>query len=103
MNTDRFDDLAARARDDGPEPLDVSRSVLARVQELPTPGAPTRGVLLRLVDGLARRGLDPSLAAAAGFSLTAAAAALIVALPWADALFDPLMSWIQPQDLGGQP
>ena len=100
MTRDPFDDLAARARDDGPEPLDVSATVLARVAELPTPGVlPEPGPVLRLMEALAHRGLDPSLAAAAGLSLTAAAATLVVALPWLDALFDPLMSWVQPQDV----
>lgn len=88
MNAPRWDEALRAARDDRPAPLDVSADVATRVSALPTPTA--ERPLLRW---LRRWDVDPSLAAAAGVSLAAAAAALVLAAPWLAWLLDPLALW----------
>jgi hypothetical protein len=78
---DRFEERARRARDDGPEPLDVSRSVRAR---LPGPAPQT-------VSWVQRWDLPPGLLAAAAVALAVTGVASALAVPWVDPLLDPML------------
>lgn len=76
----RWETLLARAREDGPDPVDVTDRVLQRIA---TVDARPRW--------LPPNGLQRPLLAAAGVSLAAAAVVAMLAYPYYDALLDPLL------------
>lgn len=85
--------LLARAAEDGPAPVDVTGAVLRAVRRGPPfPARGWRGFWLR-------RGVDPSLVAAAGVSLAAAVLVGWLALPWLETSLDPMWSLVPESQL----